>query len=415
MHNIALLRDNKEEYEQKIGRKVKGFSLNKLLKLDAQNLKLKFEYDQLRSMQNKVSKNIAAKKRAGEKTESLISQMRQVATEIKEVSLKLSDISPKLQKHSSMVPNTPHNSVPKGHSCSENRVIKHWGKKREFGFAKRDFLEIAQKNKMVSFKEGAKITGSGFPVYRGFGARLERALINFMLDFHTKKQGFTELSTPFVVNRTSMIGTGQLPKMEDDMYHIDIDDMFLIPTAEVPLTNFFRDRILDEFDFPIKVCGYSPCFRREAGSYGKETKGLKRLHQFNKVELVNIAHPQDSYSQLSALTQDAESIVQALALPYRIVELCTGDLSFASSKTFDIEVFAPASCDYLEISSISNFEDFQARRINIRFRNKQGKLTFAHTLNGSGVATPRLYIAILENYQNQDGTISVPDALKPYF
>jgi seryl-tRNA synthetase len=308
----------------------------------------------------------------------------------------------------------PFAEVPVGKDESFNRHVREWGKKPDFAFTPKEHTDIAAQNNLLDMQRGAKITGSGFPVYTGLGAQLERALINFMLSFQTKVNGYEEVMVPFIVNRKTMTGTGQLPKLENDMYRIDEEDYFLIPTAEVPITNLYSDEILPLSKLPIKLVGYTPCFRREAGSYGKETKGLQRVHQFNKVEMVRFVHPDESYAVLEEMVNNAELILQALGLHYRVVELATGDLSFASARTYDLEVWAPGAGRYLEVSSVSNFEDFQSRRAGIRFRDAEGKVRFVHTLNGSGLATPRAMIALLETYQQAEGSIVVPDALKPW-
>lgn len=312
-----------------------------------------------------------------------------------------------------VVPNVPHPSVPIGRDESDNELVHEWGEKRKFDFVPKDHLALAD-GKLLDFKRPAKLTGSGFAGYTGVGALLERALINFMLDFHVQKHGYNEISLPYIVSRTTMTGTGQLPKLEDDMYHISEDDLFLIPTAEVPVTNYYANEILKNDQIPQKFVAYSPCFRREAGSYGKDTKGLQRLHQFNKVEMVRFSEPDVSYDVLEEMVRDAEDLLQALELHYRVVTLATGDLSFASAKTYDLEVWAPGTGRYLEVSSVSNFEAFQARRANIRYRDANDKVSYVHTLNGSGLATPRTFIALIETWQNADGSISIPEALRPY-
>jgi seryl-tRNA synthetase len=309
----------------------------------------------------------------------------------------------------------PSETVPTGISEDDNVEMYKWGEKPEFDFPIKDHYTIGHDLGLFDFNRGSKITGSGFPLYTGKGAKLERALINFMLDFHVEKHGYKEIFPPFLVNRDSTAGTGQLPKLEDDMYYCGVDDLFLIPTAEVPVTNIYKNEILKNDELPIYLTAYSACFRREAGSYGKDTRGFQRVHQFNKVEMVKFTTPESSYDELETLLKNAEEILQALEIHYRVIELCTADLSFASAKTYDIEVWSPAQEKYLEVSSCSNFEDFQARRIGIRYRRKSdGKVDFVHTLNGSGVATPRLLISILEAYQNDDGSVSVPAALQPY-
>ena len=313
------------------------------------------------------------------------------------------------------IPNIPHKSVKIGLEAEANRVIRDWGKPPKSDFEPKTYLKIGEMLDILDFGRAAKISGTGFALYKGLGARLERALLNFMLDLHTKKHGYTEIFPPFLVNRRSMIGTGQLPKLEEDMYKLKDDDLFLIPTAEVPVTNIHANEILDESKLPICYTAYTACFRREAGSYGKDTKGLMRVHQFNKVELVKFVKPEESYDELEKLLNNAEAVVQALELPYRVIELCTGDLSFAASKCYDIELWAPGVKKWLEVSSCSNFTDFQARRANIKFKSKgEEKPKYVHTLNGSGVALARLVIAILEIHQTKDGSVNIPEALRPY-
>ena len=309
----------------------------------------------------------------------------------------------------------PHKTTPRGKDASENVETKRWGKIPEFDFKPLSHLELGERLDILDFKRGGKVTGSGFPVYKGDGARLERALINFMLDVHIEKHGYTEVFPPFLANRASMFGTGQLPKLEDDMYYAPKDDLFLIPTAEVPVTNLHRDEILEGDDLPIKYVAYSACFRREAGSYGKETHGFLRVHQFNKVEMVNFVRPEDSYERHEQLLKEATDILEMLEIPYRVLLLCSGDLSFAAAKCYDIETWSPYEQKWLEASSVSNFEDFQARRANIRFRPEKGaKPQFVHTLNGSGLATSRLMVSLMETYQTDEGTIVIPEPLRKY-
>jgi seryl-tRNA synthetase len=313
------------------------------------------------------------------------------------------------------IPNVYHDSVPIGQTEGDNELVREWGKKPQFNFTPLSHLELSEKYNLFDFKRATKMSGSGFPLYRGIGAKLERALINFMLNFHVEKHGYEELFPPFLTTREATTTTGQLPKFQDDMYHVAGDDLYCISTAEVPVTNIHRDEQLEEENFPYKYTAYSACFRREAGSYGKDTRGLLRLHQFNKVEMVQFVHPDTSYEILETLVNDAEDILQALGLHYRIVTLCTGDLSFSAAKCYDIELWAPGEDKYLEVSSCSNFESFQARRGNIRFRRSDtNKLDFVHTINGSGVATPRLMVALLETYQKADGSIEIPKVLVPF-
>ena len=412
MIDIKFIRNNPDLSKELL--KKKNFSsceIDSLLELDTIERKLKFDFDTYRAKQNAFSKKMIKNRKIPKKESKDLKKIKEIAQKIKDISSKLKNISSKIKKEIISIPNFPDSSVIIGKTNKDNIVQKEWGEKRNFSFEPKSYTELTKS--MVSMERGSKISGSGFPLYMGFGAKLERALINFMLDYHTKNSGYLELSTPYIVSKKSMYGTGQLPKMEDDMYHITLDDMFLIPTSEVPLTNYFRDKIFTKSELPQKVTAFSPCFRREAGSYGKDTKGLQRVHQFNKVELVNICHPNRSTQQFETLLNDAQNIMQVLELPYRIVELCTGDLSFASAKTFDIEAFSPFGNKYYEVSSVSNFKDFQARRINIRLK-EEGALKYVHTLNGSGLATPRVFITLIENYQNKKGKIDVPKVLRPY-
>jgi len=339
--------------------------------------------------------------------------MQSLSAEIKEKSAIVSKMEEDLHNLLLTVPNIPFHDVPIGGE-SENKTIRTWGSKKEYDFEIKDHIELVEAKGMIDFERGAKISGSGYPIYTKKGALLERALLNFMIDFHVQKHGYDEMIVPLAVNRSTMTGTGQLPKLENDMYHIDEDDMFLIPTGEVPVTNYYANNIIDEKFLPQKFVASTPCFRREAGSYGKDTKGLQRLHQFNKVEMVRFVKPETSYTVLEEMINDAEDILKALGLHFRTLVLASGDTSFASAKTIDLEVWAPGLNKYLEVSSISNFEDFQARRANIRYRDENRKVNFVHTLNGSGLATPRTFIAIVENYQNAEGDIIIPEVLQPY-
>ncbi len=373
--------------------------------------------DANRAELNSVSGEIAKHARSGGDVSELKERARKISDTVSQLEERLRQVEEELAALLLTVPNIPHDSVPVGNTAEDNPVIRSWGCMREFEFDKiRDHISLNESLKIFDFDRGAKISGASFPIYMGQGARLVRSIIAFMLDFHTKSGKYKEVFPPFLVNRAAMTGTGQLPKLENDMYHCDLDDLFLIPTGEVPVTNLHSGEVLQEADLPIRYTCYSGCFRREAGSYGKDTRGLMRLHQFDKVELVKIAHPDNSFDELEDLTADAEAILRALELPYRVIVLCTGDLTFGSAKTYDIELWAPGAQKWLEVSSCSNLTSFQARRMNTRFRSsKDGKLHFVHTLNGSGVAMPRLLIAILENYQNADGSITVPQALVPYF
>jgi seryl-tRNA synthetase len=343
-----------------------------------------------------------------------MAEMKDIAESLKSMSARVTEIEDELKSLLLWVPNMPQDDVPIGLDETANVQVAMWGTKPTFEFTPRDHIELAECNALLDLKRGTRITGSGFPVYTNKGAMLERALINYMLDFHILRHGYTELKVPFAVNRTTMTGTGQLPKLENDMYHIDEEDLFLIPTAEVPVTNFHADEILSEAELPIKYVSYTPCFRREAGSYGKDTKGLQRVHQFNKVEMVRFTKPEDSNAALEEMVRDAGEILESLGLHYRVVLLSTGDMSFASAKTYDLEVWAPGGGKYLEVSSVSTFTDFQARRAGIRYRNAEGKVMFTHTLNGSGLATPRTFISLIETWQNADGSIRIPEPLRPY-
>ncbi len=414
MLDIKFIRANPELVRNAIRNKNEKADLDALLEADELRRKLQFDFDQLKARQNQVSQTIAQKKKAKEDATDLLQEMSAVADEIKTLNTALNDANARLENLLLQVPNVPHPSVPVGSDESANKIVKEWGSKPCFDFEPLDHLEIAERNRLLDLTRGAKLSGSGFPVYTGRGAALERALINFMLNIHIQEHGYTEVSVPVLVNRKTMTGTGQLPKLEDDMYRVDLDDLFLIPTAEVPVTNLHADEVLRQDQLPLKYVSYTPCFRREAGSYGKDTRGLQRLHQFNKVEMVRLVEPESSYNALEEMLLDAERILQALGLHYRVVQLCTGDLSFASAKTYDLEVWAPGVGKYLEVSSVSNFDDFQARRANIRYRDKDGKPRFLHTLNGSGLATPRLFIALLENYQNAAGGVDLPTPLTGY-
>jgi len=383
--------------------------------LDEKRRSILASLEGLRYRRNKVSDQIAAMKKRGEDTSSLISEMKVVSKEIKETEAKLPEIVDQLNKLLMLVPNIPHESVVVAKNADENPVIRRWGKIRDFDYNPLPHWKIGERLNILDFSRAAKIAGSRFSLQCGLGATLERALINFMLDIHTNHHGYTETLPPFLVNSVSMTGTGQLPKFREDLFKVDGWDLFLIPTAEVPVTNIHRDEILSFEELPIRYVSYTPCFRSEAGSYGKDTRGLIRQHQFNKVELVKFCCPEDSDQELESLTADAEEILQRLELPYRVVSLCTGDLGFSAAKTYDIEVWLPEQQLFREISSCSNFTDFQARRANIRFRRKgRGGTELVHTLNGSGLAVGRTLVAILENYQQPDGSVVIPEALRPY-
>ena len=413
MLDLKFIRNNPQLVKDAVKNKNEKSDIDALLALDEKKRKLQFEYDQQRAEQKKISSEIPKLKKAKQDTTAIMASMKEIATKLKEMNAELTETANTLGSMLLTIPNVPDANVPLGGE-ENNEFVREWGSKKEFSFKPLDQIDLTEGNDLLDLKRAAKMSGSGFVIYKGKGALLERALINFFLDFQVHKNEYTEMWTPYVVNRLTITGTGQLPKLEDDMYRIDQDDMFLIPTAEVSVTNYYADEILAAGDLPQKFTAFSPCFRREAGSYGKDTRGLQRLHQFNKVEMVRFVHPDDSVKVLEEMVLNAEAILQALGLHYRVVTLATGDLSFAANKTYDIEVWAPGTEKYLEVSSISNFGDFQARRANIRFRDKDDKVKFVHTLNGSGLATPRTFIALIETWQNEDGTISIPEALQPY-
>ncbi|HFE52123.1 MAG TPA: serine--tRNA ligase [Bacteroidetes bacterium] len=415
MLDLKFIRENPDLVRWAIRSKREKADLDRLLELDEQRRKLLAEVEALKHKRNVVSQEIAAKKKAGEDASDVIREMQGVAERIKALDDQLKAVEKAIYEIQIWIPNVPHSSVPEGADERDNVEVRRWGEIPEMDFEPRPHWEIAERLGLVDFARGSKISGSFFVSFRGAGARLERALINFMIDLHVQKHGYTEIWPPAVVRRETMFGTGQLPKLEEDMYRIEQDDLFLIPTAEVPVTNLHREEVLDGTDLPLKYVAYTPCFRREAGSYGRDTRGLIRIHQFDKVEMVNFVEPETSYDRLEGLVAEAEEVLQLLGLPYRVVELCTGELSFAAAKCYDLEVWAPGVKKYLEVSSCSNFEDFQARRANIRFRPKEGgKTRYVHTLNGSGLALPRTVIAILENYQTDEGTVVVPEVLRDY-
>ncbi len=418
MLDLKFIRENPELVKQGVENKNEKSRVDEVLKLDEERRNLIVQADELKSQRNQVSSQIPQMKKAGQDVSSVLAEMKRVSDQIAELDSNLKNVQEQLDDILMYIPNIPHSSVPVGKSAAENVEVRQW-LPEEFSFKNEekvlDHIELGKKLKILDFERGAKISGSGFPVYLGKGATLERALINFMLDYHLQYHGYSEVFPPFLVNRDSMKGTGQIPKMEDDMYAIEKDGLFPIPTAEVPITNIYRNDVLSEGDLPIKYVGYSACFRREAGSYGKESKGFLRVHQFNKVEMVKFVKPENSLNELELLVTDAEDILKALKIPYRILLLCTGDLSFSAAKCYDIETWSPAENKWLEASSCSTFENFQARRANIRFRNEETKkLEFVHTLNGSGLATSRLMVSILENYQTPEGKIIVPKALQKY-
>lgn len=415
MLEIKFVRQNLQQIEKSLENRGETADLESFKHCDTQRKALLLEIEDLRHRRNVVSEQIAAMKRNKEDTDDLVAEMRQVADRIKELDQDLSKNEDQINHILFRIPNLPHNSVPIGKDSSENPVINKVGDVPNFDFEPQPHWILGEKLKIFDFEAAAKITGARFPLYLGPGARLERALINFMLDIHTTKHGYKEILPPFIVNRDSMTGTGQLPKFEEDLFKLEGWDYFLVPTAEVPVTNIHKGEVLDEDDLPILYTAYTPCFRSEAGSYGKDTRGLIRQHQFNKVELVKFAKPETSYDELETLLNNAEAILKYLEIPYQVINLCTGDLGFSAAKTYDIEVWMPAQGVYREISSCSNFESFQARRANIRFKRKGKKGTeLVHTLNGSGLAVGRTVAALLENFQQADGSVLIPEALRPY-
>ena len=418
MLDIKFIRENPDQVKKGVANKYEADRIDELLTLDTRRRELITEVEELKAQKNKVSSQIPIMKKAGEDITAILDEMKKVSDQTAELDSTLRETEEKLNDILMFIPNIPHESVPVGKLADDNVFIREWlpeGYSIDLESKFLDHIELGRKLNILDFERGAKVSGSGFPVYTGKGATLERALINFMLDLHINKHNYTEVFPPFLVNTNSMIGTGQLPKMADDMYHVVKDDLYLIPTAEVPVTNLHRDEILSESNLPINYVGYSACFRREAGSYGKDSKGFLRVHQFNKVEMVKIVEPESSYDELENIVNDAEDVLQALKIPYKIVLLCTGDLSFSAAKCYDIETWSPAEKKWLEASSCSNFGDFQARRANIKFRRQSSKKPeFVHTLNGSGLATSRLMVSLLEKYQTASGNIEVPEVLQKY-
>ncbi len=414
MLDIKFIRENLQIVRQALEDRSLDFDLDGFLKLDEKRRALIKEIDLLRAELNKINDEISSLLKEKKDPKPKIEQTREISKKLDELEEEFKKVKEQFSQQLLNIPNIPHPSIPKG-SSANNKVVRTWGEPKSFSFKPLTHIELAENLNIIDFRRASKIAGSNFVLFKGQGALLERALFNFMLDLHTKKHGYIEVFPPFLVNRTSMTGTGQLPKLEEDMYRLKDDDLFLIPTAEVPVTNIFRDEVLEEEKLPIYYTAYTACFRREAGSYGKETKGLIRVHQFDKVELVKFVKPGDSYEELEKLVRDAEEVLQLLELPYRVVMLATQDLSFSASKCYDLEAYAPGLDKWLEVSSCSNFEDFQARRANIRYRDKStGKKLFLHTLNGSGIALARTVIAILENYQREDGCVIVPQVLRKY-
>lgn len=416
MLDIKRIRSEFDTVKELIEKRTKGdFGLGEIIDLDEKRRELIQEVEQMKNRQNTVSKEIPKLKKAGEDVSKILDEMKELSAKIKDLDNDVKAVEDEIKEKLLGIPNAPHPDTPVGNSDEDNIEVKKWGEPTKFGFDHKAHWDIGAELGILDFDRAAKITGSRFTVYRGMGAKLERALISFMLDIHTNEHGYEEILPPFMVNRDSMTGTGQLPKFEDDMFHLPSKDYFLIPTAEVPVTNLYMNEILEGDQLPIYHTAYTPCFRKEAGSAGRDTRGLIRQHQFNKVELVKFADPEKSYEELESLLAAAEEVLKRLELPYRVVRLCGGDLGFSSAMTYDIEVWMPSYDRYLEISSCSNFEDYQARRANIRFRPEaKGKVEYVHTLNGSGLAVGRTFSAILENYQQEDGSVIIPEALRPY-
>lgn len=415
MLDARMIRANPDQVNEQLKKRNLSGALDQFLSLDEERRSLLSRVEELKNFRNTTSQQVGKLKKEGQDPAELMEQVRQVGGEIKQLDERVKEIENHIERILLNIPNLPHESVPVGRDETENLEIRRWGEPRQFDFAPLAHWDIGPALGILDFERAAKLSGARFTVYRNQGALLERAVINFYLDTHTREHGYEEILPPFMVSADCMLGTGQLPKFSEDMFKVEGREMYLIPTAEVPLTNLFREEILDGADLPVYVTAYTPCFRAEAGSHGRDTRGLIRQHQFNKVELVKICEPEHSYEELEKLTANAETVLQKLGLPYRVVVLCTGDMGFSSAKTYDIEVWMPGYRDYKEISSCSNCEDFQARRANIRYRPAlKEKPRYVHTLNGSGVAIGRTVAAILENYQQEDGSVVVPEVLRPY-
>jgi len=414
MLDPKIIREKTEIIYESLEKRGFSFNMERLLKVDEKRRKLIQESESMKNERNELSNEIARLKKAGTPPQDKIEHLRGLGKQIEGLEQELRMVESEWNDLVLIMPNIPHSTVPVGQGDEDNQVVRVRGEKPVFDFQPQPHWDIGERLDILDFKRAAKITGSRFTLYKSYGALLERSLINFMLDLHTMEHGYTEVLPPFMVNRESMTGTGQLPKFEEELFKIDGLDYFLIPTAEVPVTNIYSNEILKEDELPVKFVAYTPCFRKEAGAHGKDTRGLTRQHQFNKVELVKFAHPENSYHELEGLLLDAEDVLKKLNIHYRVSTLCTGDLGFSASKTYDIEVWLPGQNVYREISSCSNFENFQARRAKIRFRKTGGKIDFVHTLNGSGLAIGRTVMAVMENYQTKDGRIVVPDVLRPY-
>jgi seryl-tRNA synthetase len=415
MLDLGFVRNNLNLVREKMRDRGAAGILGDFEALDAERRKLLSEAEALKAQRNTVSNEIASLKKQKQDASDLIAQMKQVSTNIQQLDEQAKAADEKLRDLLRRVPNVPHETVPVGRGSEDNQEVRRWGEPRKFDFEPKAHWDLGPELGILDFERAAKIAGARFAVYYGVGAKLERALAQFMLDLHTREHGYIEVFPPFMVNSDSMFGTGQLPKFAEDLFKLEGTDLWLIPTAEVPVTNLFRDEVLEAENLPVKFCAWTACFRSEAGSYGKDTRGIIRQHQFQKVELVKFSLPDNSYEELESLTNNAEAVLQKLGLPYRVMALSTGDLGFSSAKTYDLEVWLPSSQEFKEISSCSNFESFQARRANLRFRRgKAGKTELLHTLNGSGLAVGRTWLAVLENYQQEDGSVIVPEALRPY-
>ena len=413
MLDIKRIRTNKEEVIESLNSRFGNYNIDKVLELDEKRREIIFEVENKKARQNEVSKQVPKLKKDGVDVSDLFKEMKALSDEIKELDVKVKDLDEEIRKELLSIPNTPNKEIPIGKSDEDNVEIRKFLEPKKFDFEVKAHWDLGVDLDILDFERAVKISGSRFSVFKGLGAKLERALINFMLDLHSG-QGYEEVGVPVLINRNSMYGTGQLPKFEDDMFHVPSKDMFLAPTAEVPVTNLLANEILEFEKLPTYYTAFTYCFRQEAGSAGRDTRGLIRNHQFDKVEMVKFVNPENSYDELEKLTNDAEEILKLLEIPYRVVCLCTGDIGFSSAKTYDIEVWMPSYGRYVEISSCSNFEDFQARRANIRYRDTDGKVKFVHTLNGSGLAVGRTFAAVLENYQREDGSIEIPYVLRKY-
>lgn len=414
MLDIKRIRKNPDEVQELLKRRNPDLSLDKVLELDKKRRELLVKVEEMKANQNSVSKQVPLLKKEGKDVTPILEEMKKLSEEVKGLDSEVKIIDEKIEEELLSIPNTPNKDIAIGKSDEDNKEVRKWGEPRTFDFDIKAHWDLGVDLNILDFERATKITGTRFSMFKGIGARLERAITQYMLDMHVFDHGFTEIAPPFMVNRDSMFGTGQLPKFEDDMFKLNQKDYYLIPTAEVPITNMYRDEVIDGKDLPVYMTAYTPCFRAEAGSAGRDTRGLIRNHQFDKVEMVMYSSPEESYNKLEELTGFAEDVLKGLGLPYRVVELCTGDIGFSSAKTYDLEVWMPSYGRYVEISSCSNFEDFQARRANIKFRNENKKLEYIHTLNGSGLAVGRTFAAILENYQLEDGTVVIPEVLRPY-